>query len=205
MAAIAVLAVAFVVFAAIPAVDATDGEVKDAVAATSVGTEADLKSAIVEGFNVVLKDNIKLTTPLVIKVTGVIDLASYTLSSDSYVLDIYNPATVTVKASGDGKIIGSPKASGATVYVQGANEDNVGTFILDSGSIISTQYGIVPFAYGAVEVRGGTVTASLSAISGNGSETGINKGTGAKVTISGGVLTSTETAGVYFPKGLLTN
>lgn len=201
VAALAILAVASVVIAAVPAVVDDSDAAENTAAATPVKTESELRTAITEGFNIVLGDNIKLANPLEIRVSGVIDLASYTLSSNSYALDIYNPATVTVKASGDGKVAGAgnTKGNGAAVWVQGESADKIGTFVLESGSIIGDNYGVAVLKYGAIEVKGGQISAKESAISGNGSETGDNEGTGVKITISGGTLTSTESAAIYFP------
>ena len=111
-------------------------------------------------------------------------------------------ATVTIKDSvGTGKIEYIEDAGQTTYKVKspirvGSNSSaSTSNLILDNVNIESTEYGIVVFTNGNLTVNGGSITADVSAISGNGLNSGCD------ITLNGGEYISEgkDSAAIYFP------
>ena len=189
IAVFAMVACALVAFA--PTADAADS-----VAVPSNATQVDSADDILAtGGTYVLTKDISVTGA--ITVTGAFALylngfdITSTSTTDGTVFDFSAGENDAVASAiyGAGTITSTVENSNATIDIR----ENV-TLTLDAGvAIKSSGYGVAAWNSGKLVVENADISASSSAISGNGTQTGT------EITINGGTFTSSNAAAVYFP------
>ena len=164
-------------------------------AQTRVDTETELNSAIANGGNIVLYDDITLNDWVLIdaEVTVSIDLNGHKLNrgnppeptSSGHVLIIGGGANVTIKDSstdGNGEITGGNADAGGGIWIGPR-----GTVTLQSGTITSCHAsgkGGGIYNMGNLTINGGSINLSSAADGG-----GIYNEEGATLTLAGGIIT----------------
>ena len=169
-----------------------------------------LRSAATIGGNIQLAANITIegmTTFLTLADKTVFDLNGKTITMSKTCVDpnnsssssinrlLVNNGNVTIK---NGSIVDNAASTDRSPIIVNAGSGSGGSgtpkLIIDNVKITSeNEYGIVVFT-GELEVKNNSsITAKLSAISGNGTMAGSN------ITLNGGTYTSTTTAAIFFP------
>ena len=168
-----------------------------------------LRSAAAIGGNIQLDADIEiegLTTFLTLADKTVLDLNDKTITMNTTCVEsngksssinrlLVNNGNVTIK---NGSIVDTATSTDRSPIIVSAGSGSGGSgtpkLIIDDVTITSkNEYGIVVFT-GELEVKNNSsITAKLSAISGNGTMEGSN------ITLNGGTYTSTTTAAIFFP------
>lgn len=166
------LSIALLCFFALPALLFTSGRAY--AAPIDVSTEIMLTALLSTGGEIRMTDNITLTKSVGINNDATLDLNGYTLSTGNYTLIPYSEFVVMdSSASQTGKIQGT---GAGNFIIQIGGTTDPGSFVLNSGTISGTRYGVRNLAGSTLTINGGKITSPSYAVYNQG-ETIINDGT----------------------------
>ncbi len=172
----------------------TDSDGAESTEATPIKSAEELIANLAEGKggDLILTADITISDAIAIGASATINLNGHTVTNTSEtegtIFDITASKNTIITITGDGVLSNAAKTSTAIIDCRSTSK-----VTLDGVTIIANGYGIAAWTGANLIIEDATITSRISAISGNGNESGT------AVTINGGTFTSTENAAIYFP------